>query len=246
MTSDETRSIEVGIEVPGTPEEVWETVATGPGITAWFVPSTVDGREGGVVTMDFGSGMKAEGTVTRWDPPRAFAYRGADGLAYEYLVEARDGGTCVVRLINTGFGAGTDWDGQYDGMTEGWKLFLHNLFLHRTHFPGQACHPVVVNGSGSWEPYVAAVGLPPTAPVGDPLSATGPRPLAGEVVRAAPGMLTLLTDEPAPGVAFVAAEGPALSFYGYFYGPTAAAVAATEGPAWEAFMASRFPMEAPA
>ena len=39
VKTDETgrRSIEVSIEVPCTPEEVWETVATGPGISAWFM-----------------------------------------------------------------------------------------------------------------------------------------------------------------------------------------------------------------
>ena len=30
------------IEVPGTPEQVWEAIATGPGITAWFMPAEVD------------------------------------------------------------------------------------------------------------------------------------------------------------------------------------------------------------
>ena len=42
-----TRAIDLEIEVPGTPEEVWEAVASGPGITAWFVPAKVDGRVGG-------------------------------------------------------------------------------------------------------------------------------------------------------------------------------------------------------
>jgi len=41
------RSIQVEIEVPGTPEEVWRAIATGPGISAWFVPTTSDEREGG-------------------------------------------------------------------------------------------------------------------------------------------------------------------------------------------------------
>ena len=31
------RSIQVEVEVPDTPEEVWQ--ATGPGISAWFVPA---------------------------------------------------------------------------------------------------------------------------------------------------------------------------------------------------------------
>ena len=41
-----TRAIDLDIEVPGTPEEVWEAVASGPGITAWFVPAKVEGRAG--------------------------------------------------------------------------------------------------------------------------------------------------------------------------------------------------------
>ena len=32
------RSVQVEIEVPGTPEEVWQAIATGPGISSWFVP----------------------------------------------------------------------------------------------------------------------------------------------------------------------------------------------------------------
>ena len=64
-----TRSIRLEVEVPGTPEEVWEAIASGPGITAWFVPATVEGREGGTVTMSFGPGMEESGTVQAWDPP---------------------------------------------------------------------------------------------------------------------------------------------------------------------------------
>ena len=41
------RWVQAEVEVPGTPEEVWEAIATGPGITSWFVPSQVDGRVGG-------------------------------------------------------------------------------------------------------------------------------------------------------------------------------------------------------
>ena len=34
------RSVQVEIEVAGTPEEVWQAIATGPGISSWFVHST--------------------------------------------------------------------------------------------------------------------------------------------------------------------------------------------------------------
>ena len=36
------RSVQVEVEVPGTPEQVWQAIATGPGVSAWFVPTEVD------------------------------------------------------------------------------------------------------------------------------------------------------------------------------------------------------------
>ena len=33
------QSVQVEVEVPGTPEEVWQAIATGPGISSWMVPA---------------------------------------------------------------------------------------------------------------------------------------------------------------------------------------------------------------
>jgi uncharacterized protein YndB with AHSA1/START domain len=141
------RYIELEVEVPGTPEEVWEAIATGPGITAWFVPAEVEEREGGGLSFDImGKGMEASGVVTAWDPPRRFVYEEEDPfgpgspsrLATEWLVEARSGGTCVVRLVNSLFATGEDWDDQLDDLREGWGAYLHNLRVYMTHFPRPA------------------------------------------------------------------------------------------------------------
>ena len=51
------RSVQVEVEVPGTPEQVWEAIATGPGVSAWFTPTKTDGRVGGTVTSNFGPGI---------------------------------------------------------------------------------------------------------------------------------------------------------------------------------------------
>src|SRR5262245_28311497 len=62
------RWVVVEAEVPGTPEQVWAAIATGPGISSWFVPSKVEEREGGIATADFGPGMESRATITVWEP----------------------------------------------------------------------------------------------------------------------------------------------------------------------------------
>ena len=76
---NEQRRIEAQIEVPGTPELVWEAIATGPGIAAWFMPLEIEGREGGTVYMDFGAGVEATGKIRAGSRPTASSTRRARG-----------------------------------------------------------------------------------------------------------------------------------------------------------------------
>ena len=92
------RSVQVEVEVPGTPEEVWKAIATGPGISSWFVPTEFEERDGKpvAVTLNFGPGMESRSAVTAWDPPRMFAaqgegWGGSPPIADEWSVEARGG-----------------------------------------------------------------------------------------------------------------------------------------------------------
>ena len=52
------RSIQVEVEVPGTPEEVWQAIATGPGISSWFVPTEFEERDGKPVAVEMKPGSK--------------------------------------------------------------------------------------------------------------------------------------------------------------------------------------------
>jgi uncharacterized protein YndB with AHSA1/START domain len=72
------RLVRTEIEVPGTPEEVWAAIATGPGIACWFVPAEVDERVGGEIVTHHGPYGDSKGVVTAWEPPRRFAYEEAD------------------------------------------------------------------------------------------------------------------------------------------------------------------------
>ena len=39
------RSVQVEVEVPGTPEEVWQAIATGPGVSSWRSEERRVGKE---------------------------------------------------------------------------------------------------------------------------------------------------------------------------------------------------------
>src|ERR1700744_4214011 len=98
------RSAQVETEVPGTPEEVWQAIATGEGISSWFVPTKI---EGDTITSQFAPGMEGEAKITAWDPPNRFAATsenmgpGAPPMATEWSVQAKAGGTCIVRVVHS-------------------------------------------------------------------------------------------------------------------------------------------------
>lgn len=248
------RVIDLSVEVAGTPEEVWDAIATGPGITSWYVPSTVEEHAGGATTSRFGEGpeMVVPGVVTAWDPPHRVVFEGpnAPGLAFEWLVEARGEGSCVVRLVNSGFVEGAPWDDQYDGMVEGWRLFLFNLQLHRAHFAGRTATPMLPMGvwplseEDAWARLSEALGLPAAPEPGERIAvAEGATPaLAGTVVRFERGRLALLLDEPAEGTAFLACEAMGeqcgVSVWQYLYGDVADIVARDQ-PRWTSWLQQR-------
>jgi uncharacterized protein YndB with AHSA1/START domain len=142
------RSVEASVEVPGSPEEVWRAIATGDGISSWFVPTKVDGREGGTTVTSFGPGMDAVATISEWDPPYRFVAESQEGtgeegpgkVATEWTVEARAGGTCEVRVVHRWFARTDDWDGEFEGHAYGWAAsFFRVLRLYLSHFSGQKC-----------------------------------------------------------------------------------------------------------
>ena len=250
------RAIELEVTVEGTPEEVWRAIATGPGISAWYVPHEVDEREGGATVSSFGPGpeMQIAGRVAAWEPPSRVLFTGQEAdatLAFEWLVEARDGGSCVVRLVNTGFGTGDEWDAQFDGMSEGWQLFLFNLQLHLAHFRGREARSLLPmamwegDQQQAWARLLAELGLPTSPQVGDHVVASSPGapPLAGTVVQASSWRLALLLDEPAPGTAFLAVEGTGeqvgVSIWSYVYGDDRDAIAERDEPRWRDWLAAR-------
>lgn len=130
------------IEVPGSPEDVWQAIATGPGHAAWLFPADIEPADGGAMVIHRQPySDDADVTVTAWDPPHRFGFAepigpDAPALTTEFLVAAKRGGGCVVRVVSGLSDDGEGWEDLVDGASEGWRMALFVLRAYLTHFAG--------------------------------------------------------------------------------------------------------------
>ena len=255
------RSIQVEVEVPGTPEEVWEAIATGPGISSWFYPTDVEPQVGGVLEYHTGSKMDVLATVTVWDPPHRFSHEGKDcgpdgpPTATEWTIESRAGGRCLVRVVHSLFASTDDWDDQLENFEAGWPVCFAVLRPYLAHFGGQRASIIRAlanldsTAHDAWIALLGALGAEGLAP-GDrwTLSAPGAADLTGVFEEARPGRqpyAIFRLDGPAPGIAVastykIGARATA-TLSVYFYGAGAPAAADRYEAGLQAWMAARFP-----
>jgi uncharacterized protein YndB with AHSA1/START domain len=205
-----THEFEVSKEIAldATPEQVWEAIATGPGVDSWFMGrSEIDPQVGGKNRLTM-AGRTEESTVTTWEPGSHLAFRTPDGpegtfMAFEYLIEGRDGGGTVLRLVHSGF-LGDDWETEYEAMQEGWNLYLHKLEVYLTHFPGRTATTVSAFRPGAGpsaravETLKREMGLTGEVKEGDRvhLEVPGLEPVEGVVTYSAlPTLLAVRTED---------------------------------------------------
>jgi uncharacterized protein YndB with AHSA1/START domain len=246
------RLVHLDIEVPGTPEQVWHAIATSAGLAGWIFPTDIEPREGGAMVIHRAPyGGDAPATVSAWDPPRRFAYTepmgaaGAAPWATEFLVEARVGGTCLVRLV-TGFHEhGEQWEEMVEGAGEGWKGALLTLRAYLTHFAGQPVARLDATGN-TGEPLANRAQVSAAL-----LGALGLTGLAGGVEPASDygelsehGVL-LHTTDPAPGLFEISTfsmdgQTVTVNVSGRLYGEGVEVVARRDEPRWNAWLQERF------
>ena len=113
--------IERHIELPGTPEDAWQAVATAAGNSAWL----------------FSEGVGADANSAElWDPPNHLVVRMQDGEwfnALEFEIRAKDGSHPTLRYVHSGIFM-DDWDNQYDAAGAHTDFYLHTLNQYLTHF----------------------------------------------------------------------------------------------------------------
>jgi uncharacterized protein YndB with AHSA1/START domain len=194
------------IRLEATPEQVWEAIATGPGVDSWLMGrNEIEPGVGGRGRMNL-AGFTSESSVTAWDPPRRFALRGDPGPdgafhAFEYLIEGRGGGT-VLRFVHSGF-LGDDWEAEYDALRKGDPVYLHKLSQYLKYFRGRAVTPVFAAvpqapaREGAWRAVRAGLGLPGPVAVGDAvrLAPDGLGPLDGAVDYLSEDFLSVRTTD---------------------------------------------------
>jgi uncharacterized protein YndB with AHSA1/START domain len=194
------------MDVEATPEEVWDAIATGPGMDSWFLGHMeIEPRQGGEVKWTMGETMPA--TVTTWDPPNRIVTTGTqfeDGSRhqFDYTVTEREGGHSNVRYVHSGM-LGGDWEAEYEAMQEGDPMYFFKLAQYLKHFKGRFATtvemfgPVVPDEDQVMAGYRRALGLGDDVAVGDRVSLTpeGVAPIEGEIDCISQHFLGVLSDD---------------------------------------------------
>ena len=156
------------VELPGTPDAVFQAVATGEGNASWLFPS-----EGG-------------GTIVNADPPHRFTVRaeGPDGWfnQVDFRIEAHGDGA-ILRYVHSGVFDAEGWDDQYDAVNSHTDFYLHTLGEYLEHFNGRQVTyvgqpsagiegPASAGGPDAMDTLRAALGVSSDASVGTAVHAS--------------------------------------------------------------------------
>jgi uncharacterized protein YndB with AHSA1/START domain len=253
------RWVEMEFVTAGTPEQVWQAMATGPGYAAWFTKAEIEGKVGGKLSFDFGPNGSTTGEVTAWQPPQHLEFSerdwspGAPPVATEIVITARSGDRCVVRMVHSLFTSSDEWDDQIEGFEQGWPGFFEVLRLYLAHFAGAkaASFGIIRSTKGEqlelWKRLTGELGLD-GANVGElRTTAEKPEALTGVVERVHQDgkqrFVVLRLSSPMPGAVIIGTFGTGedvnTSMSCFFYGEEADARAEVSREKWEVWMNSR-------
>lgn len=132
------RRIEIEMRTTATPEEVWKAWTDPAAISRWFADEARgEAKPGGTLVWVFRGFGEVPYPVVVADPPGRLVLAGdipgRGPFALEILIR-RSAGVSIVRLVNSGFLDGADWNEEYEGVRSGWAgsmaLLKHYLERH--------------------------------------------------------------------------------------------------------------------
>jgi len=142
--SESEKMLRVEITVPASRSDVWKAFSTSEGLSTWLAPnSVVDLRPGGDWMVHFPDGSTGGGTIVSFVPqkeivisalaPDKFPTVRAQRTTARFELEDHGTGT-LVRLTQTGWKDGDEWDRAYEYLTAGNAQLLATL--HRRFVSG--------------------------------------------------------------------------------------------------------------
>ena len=158
------RSIVSEIEIDAPIEAVWKALNDAQELTRWF-PLEAGVNPDGTVWMSWGGAFRFEGKPEIVEPPhRLRSTGGPGGMATDITLEAR-GGKTHVRLVQSGFAPGAEWDTELDGTRRGWFFQLRGLKHYLERHRGTprrvvwARRVISVPRADAWKRLMSAQGL---------------------------------------------------------------------------------------
>ena len=137
------RILEAEIRTTATPEQVYEAWADPEKIAQWFVDRAEGTAEpGGTSTWFFDKfNFRIPYEVLHAEPGKRFAIRwnappGRSAGLHEVTI-TKEGGLTVMRMIESGFREGAEWDEEYEGTASGWHMALAVLKHYLEHYFGK-------------------------------------------------------------------------------------------------------------
>jgi uncharacterized protein YndB with AHSA1/START domain len=132
------KALVLEITIPAPLDDVWNAFSTSAGLSTWLTPgAVVDLRKGGEWTAHFPGGKTGGGTILSFRPrremvlaamaPERFPTVRADRTTARFQFKAADSHSTIVRLTQTGWKQGEEWDNAYDYLAKGNVQLLETL-----------------------------------------------------------------------------------------------------------------------
>jgi uncharacterized protein YndB with AHSA1/START domain len=151
----DTRAFEMTIEIAVSPDALWQALTNAEDLVRWFpTQADITPGKGGKWLISWDGNWSWQNEIEIWEPNRHLRvvdrtgrpYDGTTGevkqsvaplpIAMDWILEGK-GGSTTLRFVHSGFGRGSAWDDEFDGISTGWPLELNGLKHYLEHHRGR-------------------------------------------------------------------------------------------------------------